>query len=142
MRFALIPAVLAAFVPVAAAAHDADPTYDHVQPLLSTSTAVTGEELVYPTDGGAKVTSLIVTMEPGEATGWHKHGVPTYGYILEGEITIAYKDQGERQFGEGVALMDAMHIEHNATNTGDTPTRILVVFMGDGIAENVIRDGG
>ncbi|MDP2697639.1 cupin domain-containing protein [Thalassospira sp.] len=113
--------------------------YDKVTPLLDTSRNIIGETLVYPDSGAAKVTSLIVTMEPGETTGWHKHGVPIYGYILEGQVTIDYGVHGKRSYQAGAAFMEAMDNWHDALNDGDGPVRILVVFMGAEGAQNVIR---
>src|SRR4029079_6937767 len=63
------------------------------EPLLSTGTTILGETLHYPTNGPAHVTAIIVTLPPGSRTILHKHGVPMFGYVLEGEITVDY---GER----------------------------------------------
>ena len=49
--------------------------YARVVPLFDGTKNIVGESLAYPTTGPAKVTSLIVTMKPGETTGAHRHGV-------------------------------------------------------------------
>ena len=59
-------------------------------PLLSTGTTVVGETLHYPTNGPAHVTAAIVTLAPGGKTVLHRHGVPLFAYILEGELTVDY----------------------------------------------------
>ena len=104
--------------------------HDHIQPLLDASKTVLGQPLVYPTDGTAKVQSVIVTMQPGEQTGPHKHPHPTYGYMLEGELTVEYANGETRTYRKGDALLEAIDIYHNGKNTGAGPARILVVFMG------------
>ena len=100
------------------------------QPLLTTGQTVVGEDIVYPTNGKAVVSAIIVTLAPGEQTATHTHGSPFFAYILEGEITVDYGDKGKRTYRAGEALMEAMHLSHAGTNTGATPVRILAVSMG------------
>jgi quercetin dioxygenase-like cupin family protein len=114
--------------------------YQRVESLQSGNQTVVGETITYPRPGTAQITTLIVTMEPGETTGWHKHGVPLVGYILEGEITTDYGSKGTRIFKKGDAFLEAMDWRHDARNSGETPTRILVVFIGAEGRENVVRD--
>ena len=90
-------------------------------------------------DQPAKITSAIVTLAPGERTGPHKHGVPTYGYILSGAVTVDYGNHGQRVYKAGTASMEAMDVWHDGVNASDEPCRILVVFMGSETARNVIR---
>lgn len=110
--------------------------YQNVETLLETGETVMGESIVYP-PGPARVTSLIVTMAPGEETGRHKHPVPTYGYILEGEITVVYEGRGSRTYRKDEAFMEAEDVWHNGRNPGDRPARVLVVFMGAAGLANV-----
>ncbi len=104
--------------------------YPGVRTLLSTGTTVTGETIAYPTNAPARITALEITLQPGQQTGWHKHPVPLFGYILEGELTVDYGDKGKRTFRKGDALAEAMNEAHNGRNTGQGPTRILAVFLG------------
>lgn len=105
-------------------------TREGVLPLLSSGKTVLGQTLAYPTSAPAKVTSVIVTMQPGEETGWHKHEVPMYGYILEGEVTVDYEGAGTRVYRHGEAVLEAIGTVHNGRSTGKVPARILAVFMG------------
>lgn len=114
--------------------------YARVVPLFDGSKNIVDETLVYPQSGPAKVTSLIVTMEPGEETGPHRHGVPTYGYILEGQVTVDYGTHGKRTYRKGEAFMEAEGVTHDGVNDGNVPVRILVVFMGAEGASNVIHE--
>ena len=104
--------------------------YPRVQPLLSTSRTVIGERIAYPTGAPAKVTAVIVTLRPGEQTGWHRHGVPLYGYVLEGELTVDYGVHGKRVYRKGDSLMEAIGAPHNGHNTGKGVMRVMAVFMG------------
>lgn len=104
--------------------------YPPVAPLLKDSHTILGQSLTYPTDGPAQIQSVIVTMQPGEETGLHTHPHPTFGYILEGELTVSYPDKVKKTYKQGQAVMEAVDTLHNGKNTGSVPVRILVVFMG------------
>lgn len=103
---------------------------DQVLPLLGTRQTILGQPIVYPTEGPAKVAAAIVTMQPGEETGWHRHDVPMFGYVLEGEVTVDYGDKGTHVYRQGDALVEAIDMPHNGRNTGKGEARILSVFMG------------
>jgi quercetin dioxygenase-like cupin family protein len=107
-------------------------------PLLSTGVSVVGETLHYPTSGPVHVTAAIVTLAPGARTIVHKHGVPLFSYILEGELTVDYGDQGKRTYRQGEAFMEAMDVAHYGLDTGAQPVRILAVYIGAEGAADVI----
>lgn len=98
--------------------------------LLASGKTVTGEVIQYPAGTPAKVTALVLTLQPGEETGWHTHDVPAFGYVLEGELSVEYADNTVLTYKPGDALLEAMSIGHNGRNTGSGPMRILAVFMG------------
>lgn len=106
-------------------------------PLLSTGTTVLGEKIHYPS-GTAHVNASIVTLAPGARTVVHKHGVPMFAYILEGEITVDYGAKGKRTYRQGDALMEAMNVAHFGENTGTNPMRLIAVYMGANNAKDVI----
>ena len=83
-----------------------------------TSQSVLGEEIVYPSNGRAIVSAIIVTLAPGEQTAVHTHGAPFFAYILEGEITVDYGDKGKRTYRAGEALMEAMNVAHAGIEHG------------------------
>jgi quercetin dioxygenase-like cupin family protein len=113
-------------------------TVQSVRTLLSSGETVVGEQIKYPEGAPAKVTSQLLTMGQGEQTGWHTQGVPVFGYILEGELTVDYGDKGKRIYRTGDALLEAINVRHNGQNTGSGPVRLLVVFMGaDGVKMTV-----
>jgi quercetin dioxygenase-like cupin family protein len=106
--------------------------------LLSTGTSVVGEPIQYPTGAPAHVTASIINMVPGQRTISHKHGVPLFAYVLQGEFTVDYGAKGKRVYRAGEAFMEAMDVEHFGTNTGTEPVRILAVYLGADGAKNVI----
>lgn len=107
-------------------------------PLLSTGMSIVGETIRYPANGAAHVTAAIITLAPGARTIAHKHGVPLFAYLLEGELTVDYGAHGMRTYRQGEAFMEAMDVVHAGTNTGTQPVRILAVYMGAQGARDVI----
>ena len=97
--------------------------------ILRTTTDVAGTPLVYPA-GDAEVTGLLVELPPGAETGWHKHTVPCFAYILGGEIAVAQKDGPTRTFRTGDAFAEVVNIEHNGRTVGDTPVRLVFFAAG------------
>jgi quercetin dioxygenase-like cupin family protein len=68
----------------------------------------------------------------------HKHGVPLFAYILEGELTVNYGKHGTRTYHQGQSLMEAMNVAHFGINNGSQPVRLLAVYMGSKRAKDVI----
>ncbi len=112
--------------------------YPPLDLLLSTSKTVIGEKIIYP-DGPANMVAAIVTMQPGQETGWHRHDAPLFGYMLEGQLTVDYGENGERTYNKGDSLVEALGSPHNGRNSGAGAARILVVFTGaEGVANTVM----
>lgn len=108
-------------------------------PLYSGSKTVMDEEIAYPTTGKAHVNALIVVLAPGEKTVVHKHGVPTFIHILEGEVTVDYEGHGKRTYHQGESFLEAMDVPHSGMNTGTVPVKILAVYMGAEGATDTIK---
>ncbi len=105
-------------------------------PLFTGSKTVMDEEIAWPTSGKARVNALIVVLAPGEKTVVHKHGVPTFIHVLEGEVTVDYEGHGTRTYHQGESFLEAMDVSHAGMNTGKVPVKILAVYMGaDGIKD-------
>ena len=117
------------------------PDYKKIEKLFSGDQTIVGETIHYPEGEPVNIRSLIVTLKPGETTGWHKHGVPTYGYILSGDLSVDYGEKGKRVYRAGEAFMEAMDWWHNGSNDTGKPARVLVVFMGAKGHPPVIREG-
>ena len=122
-----------------ASAEDAALAKDYpAAPLLSTSTTILGESIRYPRTGRAHVTAAIVTLAAGARTITHKHGVPLFAYILDGELTVDYGTRGTRTYRQGQSFMEAMAVDHFGVNNGSQPVRLLAVYMGAKHAKDVI----
>jgi quercetin dioxygenase-like cupin family protein len=104
--------------------------YPEVRTILSTGSTIIGEPIRYPAGSPALITAVEIMLQPKQQTGWHTHPVPLFGYVLEGELTVDYGPDGQRIYRKGDALVEAMNEAHNGRNSGETPVRILAVFIG------------
>lgn len=97
--------------------------------VLESSTWGDGAPLVYPT-GTPLITSRHVVFPPGSATPMHRHGIPLFAYMLEGELVITTEGQEPRRYKAGDAFMETSgwHVGRNET---DKPARLLSVYMGE-----------
>ena len=101
-----------------------------VETILAVSRSVLDEPIYYPKKSPALITAKVVTLQPGQETSWHTHPIPTFGYILEGEIEVDYGAKGSKTYGQGQALMEAMAHAHQGRNVSTRPVRVLAVSMG------------
>ena len=86
------------------------------------------QQIIYPTQQPAEVTSVISVLQPGEETGWHKHMVPLHAYVMEGTTTMEFEINGgtqTRTFSKGDAWVGAADVWHNASNKTDQPVAFL-----------------
>lgn len=101
-----------------------------ITPLFATGKTVMDETIVYPTSAPAKLTAVVITMSPGNESGWHTHGVPLTGIVLEGELTVDYGPRGKRTYRQGDAIAEAIAVPHNGHNSGSGPMRLFAVTIG------------
>lgn len=114
--------------------------YPTARPILSSGVTVTGEAIHYPTGSEAQVSAALLTIEPGQHTGRHRHGVPLFAYILAGDLTVDYGDKGIRHYKSGDGFLEAMNAPHDGYNAGTMPVSILVVYMGAKDAPTVLPE--
>jgi D-alanyl-D-alanine dipeptidase len=95
------------------------------EPLFSSSEDTLGNAVTYPDGTPAELTGSLVTMMPGDSTGWHLHPVPTVGYVLSGRLTVEYATGETRRFDTGEGFIEGQNIAHNGHNFGDQPLRIV-----------------
>ena len=86
-----------------------------------------------------QVTMLLVEIPPGAETGWHKHPVPCYAYILSGSVTVEIENGKTNTFHAGQAFAETVNTMHNGKNTGDEPVKIVMTAIGEQKEPIVIR---
>jgi quercetin dioxygenase-like cupin family protein len=128
LRRKAIWAVFFLCLPFAAFAMDATATVKVVT-LLKTSESWDGAPIVYPA-GKAEITALSVEIAPGGETGWHRHGVPSFGMLLEGTLEVTLKDGRVKRIQAGEAVAEVVDTAHIGRNVGLTPARLVVFYAG------------
>jgi quercetin dioxygenase-like cupin family protein len=124
------PALAALLVLASAAAAQDTPPTPVATPLLETPAGADGVSFAYPAGAQALVTAVEVVWPPGSATGWHRHDVPLFNYLIEGELTVTYEDGAVRTLKAGEAVVEAVGVGHFGANNGDTPARLISVVIG------------
>lgn len=75
-----------------------------------------------------------VTLSPGGTSGWHTHPAPELVLVKSGELTFYRADRPDcraGRFGPGDAFVGPPGgVAQMATNTGHTPTELVVAFFG------------
>ncbi len=61
----------------------------------------------------------------------HEHPVPTYVYVLEGEVELQSHGGQPHQYKAGEAYIEALNHPHQLFNKGNVPAKVLVVFAGE-----------
>lgn len=129
-RFLLVAAALFLLVrPVAAdpAAYSSAVT---VTPLLKTELDGVGRKIVYPAEGNAEVTAVLVEIAPGQQTNWHKHPVPCFAYMLEGEVHVELANGEVKVLKAGQAFAEVVDLLHNGRNPGPQPAKLVMFVVG------------
>jgi quercetin dioxygenase-like cupin family protein len=97
---------------------------------------VLDQQVTYPRKGVAAITSAVVTLEPGQETGWRRNKVPLYVHVLEGTLSIEFDGGVVKEFPAGSTFMDGQGVWHNATNKGTDTLRMETVYFGAKGARN------
>ena len=100
-----------------------------VQPLAQGQSSWDGQALAYP-QGQAEVTAMQIDIAPGAVTGWHLHPVPSFAYVLQGELEVSLKDGRVKRLKAGEVLFEVVGTPHNGRNVGDVPVKLVVFYTG------------
>ncbi|OFX13358.1 MAG: hypothetical protein A2V59_10465 [Armatimonadetes bacterium RBG_19FT_COMBO_69_19] len=138
MRKTVFVTVLAlAFVMVAAIAVWSQVGFQATA-VLQSSTTGAGQPIQFPLFRN-EITALRAELAPGGQTGRHMHPVPTFVYVLEGELTVEADGQGTKVHKAGDAFLEVVNAWHNGINRTNAATRFLVVFSGEQGKANLVR---
>jgi quercetin dioxygenase-like cupin family protein len=102
-----------------------------VTPLLKTSVTSSGDPVAYPRTDQPEVTAVEVEIPPGAETGWHRHPVPCYAYILAGSLEVELENGRKNILKAGQALAETVGVAHNGRNKGTEPVRLVMFITGE-----------
>jgi quercetin dioxygenase-like cupin family protein len=77
----------------------------------------------------ARVTTVEVAYEPGQASPPHRHPGPIFGYVLEGELELALGDEAARTLKAGETFYEPTGILHRVSRNPSTKTRTRVLAV-------------
>ena len=102
-----------------------------IEQLLKTDTTALGQKIVYPDFQDDEITILKITVPPGESTGWHKHIIPVFAYILEGTLTVELKDNKTITLTKNSTFSEVRNTYHNGINKGTQNVVLIAFYMGE-----------
>src|SRR5271165_3852046 len=84
---------------------------------------ISAQDVVEKVDGkAAKVTTVEVTIEPGQSSPPHRHPGPVFGYVLEGEYEWAIDDQPAKTLKVGDTFYEPTGCLHRVSKNPSTRT--------------------
>ena len=107
--------------------------------LVQTGVTADGRKIVYPVSNDPEVTAMLVDIAPKAETGWHKHGIPVYAYMLAGELEVVLEGGKRLTYKSGDAIIEVVGTMHNGINKGNETARLVVFYTGSKGQPNVIR---
>lgn len=102
-----------------------------VESLLKTDTTSIGQKIIYPNFQSDEVTIAKVTIPPGKSTGWHKHTIPVFAYVLKGNLTVELENKQLKQFPENTTFSEVINTFHNGINNGKVDVVLIAFYMGE-----------
>lgn len=113
------------------AADQSLPSGFETKPLVKTSETRDKQPIVYPKTEKPEIISVIGTIQAGGRTPLHEHPVPTYVYVLEGEVELQSEGGQPHRYKAGEAYIEALNHKHQLFNKSNAPAKVLVVFVGE-----------
>ncbi|HET7680070.1 MAG TPA: cupin domain-containing protein [Xanthobacteraceae bacterium] len=107
------------------------PSGFEAKPLIKSSETRDKQPIVYPKTDKPEIISVIGTIAAGGRTPLHEHPVPTYVYVLEGEVELQSEGGQPQVYKTGEAYIEALNQKHQLFNKSNAPAKVLVVFVGE-----------
>ena len=73
---------------------------------------------------------LKITIPPGKSTGWHKHNIPVFAYVVKGTLTVETEDHRFIKFKEESTFAEMRDAYHNGKNIEDSDLVLIAIYMG------------
>ena len=82
----------------------------------------------YPEDIAETVVAKITIPAHSELP-WHSHPMPSFAYVLSGEITVEDDKSNKKHFTAGEVMPETVHTAHRGI-VGDQPATFIVFYAG------------
>ncbi len=100
-----------------------------IQELMRTEASWNGAAYhAYPEGAAEPVVARITIPARGELP-WHSHPMPSFAYVLSGEITVQDDTGNKKHFAAGEVMPEAVHTAHRGI-VGDAPATFIVFYAG------------
>lgn len=96
---------------------------------LKTDSSWDGRKLAYP-EGQAEVTGMLIEVDPGQETGWHRHTVPSFALVISGELEVTLEDGRTKRLKAGDMLAEVVNVVHSGKNVGSETAKLVVFYAG------------
>lgn len=96
---------------------------------LRTDSSWDGKQIEYP-KGQAEVTGMLIEVDPGQETGWHRHSVPSFAMVIEGELEVTLQDGRKKLLKAGDLLAEVVDVVHTGKNVGSGVVKLVVFYAG------------
>lgn len=108
------------------------PTWGQDRPFRSV--VITNVEIGEIPQGNYALRATIMTVDPGADIPDHVHNYPGLRYMLEGALTIQWKDGGSQTFSAGSTFFERPGANHPpgvmaAANPLGVPARVLIIEL-------------
>lgn len=111
-----------------------------IEKMLDSDVNSIGQKIKYPDFKDPQVKMMKITFPPGETTGWHKHEIPVFSYIMKGTLTVEMEDNTIIEFKENSCFAESYGLYHRGTNKQDSELVVFVVYLGgDGHSLSIKR---
>jgi quercetin dioxygenase-like cupin family protein len=107
--------------------------------LLETTTTSNGQPIKYLQAEKPEITAMEVVIAPGAQTGWHKHPVPVYAYVISGSLSVDIEGSKSTKFNAGDVIIEVVNVRHNGINKGNEPVKLIVFYTGAKDVPEVIK---
>ncbi len=101
-----------------------------VEKLLQTDTTVIGQKLAYPKTDNAEFTMAKVIVPVGKQTGWHKHEIPVFAYVLKGTLIVELEDGSKNIYQSNSTISEVFDTHHNGYNAGTEDVELIAIYLG------------
>lgn len=99
--------------------------------LLKTDSTSIGQKIEYRNFPNNEVTVMKVIIPPGKETGWHKHPVHVYAYVIQGDLTVEVEGGKTLRFAEDSSFAEVIDTMHTGKNNGAEDVVLIAMYMGE-----------